>query len=93
MDTPAAKRLKDWREGKAGRAGDKLTFAAAAALVGVEHPTWIGWETGRKPGFEAALQIERVTEGFVPVEAWGGFDDAIDAAREVFARRTQTKAA
>jgi hypothetical protein len=94
MDTPAAaKLLKEWREGTAGRVGEKLTFAAAAARVGVEHPTWVGWENGRKPGFEAALKIEGVTEGHVPVEAWGGFDDAMDAARVVFERRADTQAA
>lgn len=60
--------LRAWRL----RQEPKLTLAAAAAKVGVAHPTWIDWESGnRSPSLEKALAIELVTSGEVPVGAWG----------------------
>jgi transcriptional regulator with XRE-family HTH domain len=65
--TPGA-RLRAWRLGQEPR----LTLAAAAAKVGVAHPTWIDWENGnRSPSLEKALAIELVTSGEIPVGAWG----------------------
>lgn len=65
--TPGAQ-LRAWRI----KQEPKLTLTAAAAKVGVAHPTWIDWENGnRSPSLEKALAIELVTEGEVPVDVWG----------------------
>ena len=67
MDTPSAgARLKEWRAA-AGR-----TLVAASSAVGVTHSSWCEWESGnRSPSLEKALAVEELTEGAVPVEAWG----------------------
>lgn len=87
MDTPTAtpgEQLRAWR----AKQEPKLTLTAAAAKVGVAHPTWIDWENGnRSPSLEKALAIELVTGGEIPVGAWG-FDAqlVIDVAEARAAR-------
>lgn len=82
--TSPGAQLRAWRL----RQEPKLTLAAAAAKVGVAHPTWIDWEQGnRSPSLEKALSIELVTDGEISVSAWG-FDAqlVIDVAEARAAR-------
>lgn len=62
MTTPH-EALRAWR-------GER-TVVSCAALVGVKHPTWLDWEAGKKrPRIEHAIEIEKLTEGAVPVIGW-----------------------
>ena len=84
--------LKRWRE-HAGPDGTSLSPKDACALVGVSRTAWVEWESGhRKPSLEKALEIEKLTEGKVSIEAWG-FEPSVDPTmRAVLARRDLTKA-
>ena len=58
-----------------------------AKQLGVSHPTWSDWESGKKtPDLDNALKIELLTNGAVPLEEWGYVREAEDA-RKVFAAR------
>lgn len=57
--------LRQWREQQS------LTQAAAATRIGIDPWYLAKFERGaRKPGRVKACDIERVTEGKVPVSAW-----------------------
>lgn len=50
---------------------EKLTQKEAADRIGVPQGYVSAWLSGRKPGVEYALQIERASNGAVPVTSWG----------------------
>jgi transcriptional regulator with XRE-family HTH domain len=69
----AKHRLVAWRKGQG------LTQREAAALAGVSQAAWNGYEDSSStscPGINAALNIARITDGTVPVEAWREADVA-----------------
>ena len=69
----AKHQLVSWRKEKG------LTQREAAALAGVSQAAWNGYEdaTSRScPGINAALNIARITDGAIPVEAWREADVA-----------------
>jgi transcriptional regulator with XRE-family HTH domain len=71
----AAHLLPIWRQ-KRG-----LAQGSAAKLFGVTQPSLSEYESGKKtPRTKLALHIERVTDGEVPISAWG--EDAPEAAPE-----------
>lgn len=47
-----------------------MTQKAFADAVNVSQPTVNRWLGGAKPTWKKAAEIERVTEGKVPVSAW-----------------------
>jgi len=47
-----------------------MTQSAFAAAVNVSQPTVNRWLGGAKPSWEKAAEIERITNGAVPVSAW-----------------------
>lgn len=67
---PVASRLmQEWRK-NAGK-----TQGEAADAISVRQPTWSEYESGRKtPRTTTALKIAELTEGAVPVTAWGEFE-------------------
>ncbi len=78
----AGDRLKKWRTA-AGR-----TLISAASAIGVTHSTWCEWESGnRSPSLEKALAVEALTEGHMPVEAWGFNASVIQTMTHVLAAR------
>lgn len=82
--TPGAQ-LRAWRL----RQAPKLTLVAAAAQVGVAHPTWIDWENGnRTPSLEKALAIELATGGEIRAEAWGIDPQRVEDIERAIARRS-----
>jgi len=71
-------KLKAWRKSR------EITLTKAAQSVAVSHSLWSEWENGtRKPTYEGALKIEKLSEGEVPLESWG-YDAAaaVDVARQ-----------
>lgn len=81
--TPGAQ-LRDWRV----KQEPKLGIVAAAALVGVAHPTWIDWENGnRTPSLEKALAIELATNGEIRAESWGIDTKRVEDIEKAIARR------
>ncbi len=83
----AGRRLAAWRE-DAG-----LTVRAAAKRAGVALANWSCWERGlKRPSLEHALELELLTSGAVPFEAWG-YDSALAAVLAVAARRRAKAAA
>ena len=59
-------RLREWRKAHG------WTQTEAGALIGAMQGTWGPWESGKKlPSVQRANQIERITEGAVPVKGWG----------------------
>lgn len=68
--------LKTWRE-KTGR-----TVLSCAAEVGVAHPTWLDWESGRKsPRTENAFKLQKITKGTIKAATWGKAETAKRKAR------------
>lgn len=62
---PPGKRLRAWRE-KAGR-----TQTDCAVAIGVTQSAWAEWESGARTPREASLlDIERLTDGAVPVSTF-----------------------
>lgn len=69
MDGPAL--LKAWRK------AEGISQEEAAERVGVHQNTWSDWEGGRKsPRTDTALQLDVLTKGACPVEAWAPEDTA-----------------
>lgn len=69
MDGPSL--LKSWRK----TAG--LSQEEAAEKVGVHQNTWSDWEAARKtPRTETALDLDVLTGGACPVEAWASEETA-----------------
>lgn len=61
------KALKRWRKGR----GLSQTEAGKLMSPPVFQGTWAAWETGRKPpSLGNALELERLTEGAIPVRVW-----------------------
>ena len=80
----AGERLRRWRTAQE----PKLTLSAAAARIGVKHPTWIDWEnSNRRPALEKAIAIEVMTGGEVPIEAWGFDRTVMEGARQALDAR------
>lgn len=85
---PTRDRLYAWRKDR------ELTLSAAGDLVGVKHSTWSEWESGaKKPSLEKAIEVERVTDGAIAVEAWGFSAEQVTALRDFAARRASNPAA
>jgi len=62
----ASRLLVDWRK-EAG-----LTQGQCAERLGISQPTWSNYEHGLKvPRTVVAVKIATLTNGAVPVEAWG----------------------
>jgi transcriptional regulator with XRE-family HTH domain len=73
----AARLLSDWRK----TAG--LSQGEAAKRIGISQPVFSGYETGRNtPRTVRALKIAEITEGSVPVAAWGESPPVNDDTRE-----------
>ena len=87
METPSAgDRLKKWRS------ATNRTLVAASSAVGVTHSSWCEWESGnRSPSLEKALAIEELTEGAIPVEAWGFGPSVVATMGAVLALRVRSK--
>lgn len=65
----ASRLLKEWRQG-AGK-----TQGEVAGALPVRQATWSEYESGRKtPRTTVALKIAELTDGAVPVTAWGEFE-------------------
>jgi len=85
-------RLVEWRK----REG--LSQRRAAALAGVSQAAWQSYEDAESnacPGVNAALAIEEITKGEIPVSEWREADavkakrKAIAAAKRVLSRDRQ----
>lgn len=70
----AARLLRMWRKVDGRHQGD------AAQALGVRQPTWSAYEAGKKtPRTPMALNLAALTNGAVPVEAWGKFESEEEA--------------
>lgn len=48
-----------------------MTQSAFAAKIGVSQPTVHRWLTrGARPNWETAAEIERMTDGAIPMSSW-----------------------
>lgn len=64
----APEKLKKWREKQ------KLSQAAASAMINVTAPTWCDWEGGHKsPTVDRAEDLEKLTKRAVTVSMWAEF--------------------
>ena len=90
---PPASVCEGARQLRAWRVEHKLSQARTCALLGVSHiRTCHEWEWGAKiPSFLYAARIEEITDGGVPVEAWG-YTDADCAPLIAFGIRRARKA-
>lgn len=86
MDGP--ERLKAWRK------AEGISQEKAAEIIGVHQNTWSDWEGGRKsPRTDTALEIDVLTKGACPVEAWAEENTATEWREQRRSRSEETAAA
>ena len=65
-------RLKKWR------VDEGLMQSECAQRVGCGQSTWSGFESGKFPtSLQVAAEIEKMTGGAVPMQAWVGLTDDV----------------
>ena len=91
MSTPihdGAALLRAWRK-ESGRSQKELS-----GEVAVSQPALCEWESGaRRPELPAAVALEALSEGKVPIESWGYPADLINQMRAITTRRDAPEAA
>jgi transcriptional regulator with XRE-family HTH domain len=90
MNTPheGHRLLRVWREGP-----PKRSQKFVAEKLGIEQPTVCSWERDRRPELPAAIELELLTGGVVPVEAWGYSADVVAQMGQLVAGRYFNRAA
>lgn len=77
--------LRQWRK-TTGRSQERL-----AGELHVSQPALCEWEGGtRRPELPSAITLESLSEGAIPIEAWGYSTELIEHLRSLSERRAGT---